>query len=225
MRNTLIGFAVVLALGIVAVYVITEEEENRRKLPILSPNEVNPALVDSSLQNKGSEHYISGFNLINQDGKPVDESIIKDKIVVADFFFTSCPSVCPKMGTQMKRIYDHFKGNDKVILLSHTVWPERDSVPVLKDYSLQYDAEPEQWLFLTGDKPHLYDLARKSYLVAPSLKDTNFTHGSENDFIHTENFVLVDNQKRIRGYYDGTDSTEVNELILDIEELLSRISK
>ena len=125
----------------------------------------------------------------------------------------------------MKRIYNHFKGNDKVILLSHTVLPERDSVPVLKDYSLQYEADPEQWLFLTGDKPHLYDLARKSYLVAPSLKDTNFTHGSENDFIHTENFVLVDNQKRIRGYYDGTDSTEVNELILDIEELLSRISK
>ena len=220
MKNSLLAFATILLLGIVAVYFITKEQEKRRILPVINPNGVNKALVDSSLQQNGIGHTISNFTLINQNGDTVTEAIIKDKIVIADFFFTSCPSICPKMSNQLQRIQTKFIDNDKVIILSHTVWPERDSVPVLNDYASQYGAVPQKWQFLTGNKVHLYDLARKSYLVAPSLKDTNFTHGSENDFVHTENIVLVDSKKRIRGYYDGTDSTEINELILDIEALL-----
>ncbi len=213
----------VIFLGVLAVFYIIQQEESKRKIPILNPNEVNPVLVDSSLHQKGIGHLISGFNLINQNGENVNESVIKNKIVIADFFFTSCPSICPKMTSQLERIQEEFKDDYRIMILSHTVWPERDSVPLLKDYALQYNADKSKWLFLTGDKVHLYDLARKSYLVAPSLTDTNFTHGSENDFVHTENFVLVDSKKRIRGYYDGTDKEEVDELILDIKELLKSL--
>ena len=223
MKNTILAFLGVILLGIAAVFYIINEEDSKRKIPILNPNEVNPVLVDSSLQQKGIGHFISGFSLTNQDGEIVNESIIKNKIVIADFFFTSCPSICPKMTSQLERVQKEFINDDRVMILSHTVWPERDSVPLLKDYALQYNAVKSKWMFLTGDKVHLYDLARKSYLVAPSLTDTNFTHGSENDFVHTENFVLVDSKKRIRGYFDGTDSEEVDELILDIKTLLKKM--
>ena len=223
MKNTILAFLGVILLGIAAVFYIINEEGSKRKIPILNPNEVNPVLVDSSLQQKGIGHFISGFSLTNQDGEIVNESIIKNKIVIADFFFTSCPSICPKMTSQLERVQKEFINDDRVMILSHTVWPERDSVPLLKDYALQYNAVKSKWMFLTGDKVHLYDLARKSYLVAPSLTDTNFTHGSENDFVHTENFVLVDSKKRIRGIFDGTDSEEVDELILDIKTLLKKM--
>ena len=222
MKTRIIAFAAIFILGISVAMIITYEEENKRTLPVLNPNEINPILVDSSLHQKGIGHRISGFQLTNQDNLEVNESIIENKIVVADFFFTTCPSICPKMSNQLKRVHDHFIDNDQLIILSHTVWPEVDSVPVLKDYSLQYDADSSKWQFLTGDKVHLYDLARKSYLVAPSLTDTNFTHGSENDFVHTENIVLVDTEKRIRKYYDGTDAEEIDELILDIESLINQ---
>lgn len=222
MKTRIIAFAVIFILGIAVALVITYEEENKRTLPVLNPNEINPMLVDSALHQKGIGHTITGFNLINQDNEKVNEDLIANKIVIADFFFTTCPSICPKMSNQLKRVHDHFIDSDDIIILSHTVWPEVDSVPVLKDYAIQYEANVEKWQFLTGDKVHLYDLARKSYLVAPSLTDTNFTHGSENDFVHTENIVLVDKQKRIRKYYDGTDSEEIDELILDIESLLDK---
>ncbi len=223
MKKTILAFSAIIFVGVIAIFFIVKEEESKRKIPILNPNDVNPLLVDSSIQSKGIGHLITGFNLINQDGEKVNESVIKDKIVVADFFFTSCPSICPKMTSQLQRVQEEFKNEDRVMILSHTVWPERDSVPLLKNYAEQYNADKSKWLFLTGNKVHLYDLARKSYLVAPSLTDTNFTHGSENDFVHTENFVLVDAKKRIRGYFDGTDKEEVDNLILDIKELLKRM--
>lgn len=222
MKKRLLAFAAVLLAGIGVMLYITYIEENKREIPILNPNEINPVLVDSTLQQKGIGHTILPFELTNQDGEQVTEAIIENKIVVTDFFFTTCPSICPKMSNQLKRVQEHFKGSDQLIILSHTVWPEVDSVSILKDYAIQYDADPKMWQFLTGSKIHLYDLARKSYFVAPSLTDTNFSHGSENDFVHTENIVLVDAQKRIRGYYDGTDASEMDELILDIEALLSK---
>lgn len=222
MKTRIIAFATILIAGIAIAIMITNKEKNKRHLPVLNPNDVNPAFVDSSLHQKGIGHTITGFNLINQDNEKVTEELIANKIVIADFFFTSCPSICSKMSNQLKRVHDHFIDNDEIIILSHTVWPEADSVPVLKDYALQYEANPKRWQFLTGNKVHLYDLARKSYLLAPSLTDTNFTHGSKNDFVHTENIVLVDKQKRIRKYYDGTDSEEIDELILDIESLIQK---
>lgn len=220
MKTRILAFAGVIIIGAIVVVIIVSKQQEKRILPILNPNKINALLVDSTLQEKGIGHTITPFNLINQDGDKVTESIIKDKIVVSDFFFTTCPSICPKMTKQLKRIHDHFIDNDKIMILSHTVWPEVDSVEVLKDYSLRYEANNNRWQFLTGTKVHLYDLARKSYFVAPSLDDTNFNHGGENDFVHTENIVLVDAKKRIRSYYDGTDEQEMSELILDIESLL-----
>lgn len=220
MKARLLAFAAILIVAIGAVYIITKNQEDKRFIPILNPNQINSILVDSTLQQKGIGHTISCFSLINQDGDTVTESLIKDKIVVADFFFTTCPSICPKMSNQLKRVHDHFATSSNIMILSHTVWPEIDSVPVLKDYAIQYEANSERWQFLTGSKVHLYDLARKSYFVAPSLTNEDFTHGSENDFVHTENIVLVDSKKRIRGYYDGTDAEEIDNLILDIETLL-----
>lgn len=220
MKLRIILFSFIILIGISIVLVLNYKNSNKRTLPILNPNNINPTLVDSSLHKKGIGHKLLDFELINQDGDIVTQSIIKNKIVVADFFFTTCQSICPEMSNQLKRVHDHFLNNDKVIILSHTVWPEIDSVSVLKDYSLFYEANPKKWQFLTGEKVHLYDLARKSYLVAPHLEDTTYKHGSENDFVHTENFVLIDNKKRIRKYYDGTDPEEIDELILDIENLL-----
>ncbi len=220
MKTRILAFGGVIIIGAIIVVYMTSLQQQKRLLPILNPNEINPSLVDSSLQQKGIGHLISPFNLIDQDGNSVNESIIDNKIVITDFFFTTCPSICPKMTSQLKRVHDYFIDNDNIIILSHTVWPEVDSVSVLKDYSLQYEANNDRWKFLTGMKVHLYDLARKSYFVAPSIEDTNFKHGDENDFVHTENVVLIDSKKRIRSYYDGTEKLEIDNLILDIEALL-----
>ena len=119
----------------------------------------------------------------------------------------------------MQRLQSEFENDDWLMLVNHTVWPEGDSVATLYEYSQKYEAKPNKWWFLTGDKEQLYTMARKSYLAVPDKADPNFEHGSESDFIHTENFILVDPDKRIRGMYDGTNSDEVSELIKDIYDL------
>ena len=138
-----------------------------------------------------------------------------------NFFFVTCPAICPKMNSQVMRVHNAYNKNDHVIILSHTVWPEVDTPSVLKEYAERYNANTKNWQFLTGDKHELYRLARKSYLVSPSINDTSFDQGGVGDFIHTENVVLIDDKKRIRGFYDGTDSLRVNQLIQDIQLLLS----
>jgi protein SCO1/2 len=162
----------------------------------------------------GSDHKVAGFSLVNQDGNIVTEKNFKDKIYVADFFFTSCQGICPLMGDQMERIAAAFKDNSKILILSHTVKPEEDSVSVLKQYAQSRNADESKWFFVTGKKSVIEDLARNSYFVA-ELGDTTNT-----DFVHTQFFALVDPQKRLRGFYDGTDSVEVNKLIEDIGTLL-----
>lgn len=216
-----IVYLIVIAISVIAVATfILYEQKYERKLPILNPTDVNAALVDSSLQNKGINHTILDFHLTNQNGENVSQEIIKDRVVVANFFFATCPSICPIMNSQLSRVHAEYLKNNNVIILSHTVWPEVDSVEVLKEYGERYNANPKRWQFLTGDKHHLYHLARKSYLVAPSLQDTNFDQGGEGDFIHTENIVLIDKKRRIRGFYDGTNSLEVSQLIQDVQILL-----
>lgn len=162
----------------------------------------------------GSDHTVGNFNLVNQNGSHVTEETFKNKIYVADFFFTTCQGICPLMGDQMERIASEYKDNSKVMILSHTVKPDEDSVPVLNQYAIRRKADNSKWLFVTGKKSVIEDLARNSYLVA-ELGDTSNT-----DFVHTQFFALVDTQKRIRGFYDGTDSVEVNKLLKDIEILL-----
>ncbi|MBL0255990.1 MAG: SCO family protein [Bacteroidetes bacterium] len=162
-----------------------------------------------------TDHTVSSFSFIDQEGKQVTEDAVKGKIFIADFFFTTCQGICPIMSGQMERVYEHYKGDERIHFLSHSVKPLEDSVPVLAAYAREHHADAKQWQFLTGDKSELYDMARKSYLVSVTEGD-----GGPEDFVHTQFFALVDPLRRIRGFYDGTDSTEVNKLIDDIHVLL-----
>lgn len=161
-------------------------------------------------------HTIQNFSFTNQDGKTVTEKDFENSVYVTDFFFTTCHTICPIMSTQMERIANHFKGNKEVKFLSHTVDPEIDTVEQLKSYAIKHNADAKQWMFVTGEKKALYDIARTSYLL-----DASEGNGGPDDFIHTQNFALIDKDKRVRGYYDGTDSTQMNQLIKDIDLLLA----
>lgn len=218
-------FLGITIIAIVVTYFVAFNDFEKETLPILSPRDINPELVDSSLHNRGIGtegiyHQISPFNLVDQHGLEVSENIIKNKVVIVDFFFVSCGSICPIMTKNLKRVHDFYKKNHNVLILSHTVWPEMDSVSVLNNYANEHDANYETWRFLTGDKKELYRLARKDYMVVPVINDPNYQHGSEADFIHTENVVLIDKKKRIRGYYDGTDENAMKKLVSDIGKLL-----
>ncbi len=203
---------IVVIIGIsIAYYMLIQP----KPLKIYNPSDINPKLVDESVQDVSINHRVGAFNLIDQEGNTTTELNFKDKIYVTDFFFVTCPTICPKMATQMLRVYDEFKENDNILLLSHTVMPVEDSVPVLKEYADKLGVDANKWKFVTGKKEHIYDLARKTYFAAVTEGD-----GGIDDFIHTENFVLVDKEKRLRGFYDGTSEKEVDRLIKDIYTLL-----
>ena len=184
-------------------------------MPVYNPSQLDERLVDESIQRQGTGHRTLPFALINQNADTITEQAVEGKIFVADFFFTTCPSICKDMAVQKRRLQEAFKDDDRFMLLSHTVTPEVDSVPVMKEYADLQGAIPGKWELLTGDKPQIYKLARESYF---SVLDEG-GNGDENDFIHTENFVLVDTKKRIRGFYDGTSEEEVNQLMEDIKLL------
>jgi protein SCO1 len=163
-------------------------------------------------------HKVRGFSFTNQEGQTVTEDIVKGKVFVVEYFFTTCKGICPKMNENMSKVYQAFRGNDNVKILSHSVDPKRDTVAAMKEYSLRFDADPKQWYFLTGDKKELYNMARYSYLV--TAVDDTAAVDIASDFIHTDRFVLVDQEGRIRGQYEGTQDATVNLLITDIKELL-----
>ncbi len=185
----------------------------KEMLKIYQPADVSTELVDSTLQYVKKYHIIANFSLINQNGKTITQADYKDKIYVADFFFTTCQTICPIMTDHMVKIQEELKDDDEVLLLSHTVTPEIDSVGQLKRYALEKGVNDSKWNLVTGDKKEIYNLARKSYLAA---KDVPY---SENDLVHTENFILVDKKKRIRGFYDGTDPEAIEKLLADIQIL------
>ena len=219
MKRVLAVF-IIFVSGVCAILYINYSFMKIKKLPVLSPCDVNPELYDTSLYRNCIGHKIKNFNLIDQLNRKVTLENLKDKIVIADFFFVSCPSICPLMTKNLKKVHDRFKNNTDILILSHTVWPEMDSVEILFEYANRYNVNHDTWRFLTGKKKELYRMARKSYLVAPDLNDRNFIHGSSADFIHTENIVLVDTKQRIRGFYDGTDAEDLNTLLVDIESLM-----
>ena len=210
-------FSVIFFTGVFIVYFITLDA---RTLPIYNPYQLNPDVVDVSMQNVTKDHKIADFSLIDQEGKTVTENDFEGKIYVADFFFTTCQSICPKMSGQMQRLSVEFEEDDELKFISHTVYPEVDSVPLLKAYAKDYGANRNKWELVTGDKKQIYDLARKSYFAVTTEGD-----GGEGDFIHTENFVLVDKEKRLRGFYDGTKPEEIDQLIEDIEILKNEYAK
>lgn len=191
----------------------------QERLPIYEPSMINPELVDSTLHYKRKYHTIADFELINQNAETITQKDYQGKIYVADFFFTTCPSICPIMTKNMAEIQDSFMDDNEILLLSHSVTPKIDSVPQLKKYALEKGVIDSKWNLVTGDKKHIYELARKSYFAV--LNDGD---GGPFDMIHTENFILVDKKGRIRGTYDGTSAEEVEKLINDISILKASYS-
>ena len=182
-----------------------------RRLPIYQPAMVNYELVDSTLQHQKKFHRIDNFSLQNQNGELITQANYQEKIYVADFFFTTCPTICPIMTKNMAAVQEAFLNDPQVMLLSHSVTPQIDSVAQLKKYALEKGVKDQKWNLVTGDKKQIYRLARKSYLAVK--EDGN---GGPYDMIHTENFILVDPEKRIRGFYDGTNPDEIQTLLEDI---------
>lgn len=162
-------------------------------------------------------HKVDTFAFINQDGKVFTNQDMDGKIYVVEYFFTTCKGICPKLNEHMSKVYAQFRGQHDIAFLSHTVNPQTDTAAQLKRYAQSYDADPEQWNFLTGDRRKLYDMAINSYLVA-AVDDTTKKDVLP-DFIHTKYFVLVDKEKHVRGLYDGTDVGSVQQLIGDIKIL------
>ena len=186
---------------------------------IFNPTDIDSRLVDSSLLRIGHGHSVQDFSFINQYGESITEADVRNKVYVVDYFFTTCGSICPIMTGQMKRVQAAYLNEKDVLILSHTVWPEVDTVEQLLRYAQEKAVVRGKWHLLTGNKEKLYELARKSYFVLKPTEADDVGDGNS-DFIHTNNFVLVDQKRRIRGYYDGTDSTEVSNLIRDIGILL-----
>jgi protein SCO1/2 len=206
--------AVLLMLSAVIIYLFYNALKPKAVLPIYQPSMVNPELVDSTLQFVKKYHTITDFSLTNQNGRTVTQDDYRDKIYIADFFFTTCPSICPIMTKNMARIQEQILNQNDVLLLSHSVTPEIDTVAQLKKYALEKGVIDTKWNLVTGDKKQIYELARKSYLAVKTDGD-----GGQYDMIHTENFILVDKERRIRGFYDGTKAEEVAHLIADLETL------
>lgn len=208
-------FAIVfICLAAVIMYLFYEALQPQKMLAIYQPSMVNPELVDSTLQFKRKYHTIAGFSLTNQNGETITQQDYEDKIYIADFFFTTCPTICPIMTKNMADIQERIKNDDEVMLLSHSVTPQIDSVAQLKKYALEKGVDDRKWNLVTGDKKQIYELARKSYLAVKEDGD-----GGPYDMIHTENFILVDKKQRIRGFYDGTKKEDVDKLMKDLEIL------
>jgi len=211
-RKFIIGFVVFSVITLTLFYFALKPSKS---LPIFNPADVNPELVDSTVQYKSKYHTIADFSFTNQNGDIITQKDYEGKVYVADFFFTTCKSICPKMTTNLVDVQKEFLDNPKVKLLSFTVMPDIDSVTVLKEYAKINGVIAPKWNLVTGDKKAIYTMARKSFLAVKQGKPDELY-----DMVHTENFVLVDSKKRVRGFYDGTNKEEIKRLIEDINWLL-----
>ncbi|MGE5943489.1 MAG: SCO family protein [Flavobacteriales bacterium] len=208
-------FAIVFGvISIIIVTLIYNTLNVYQPLAVYQPEMVNPELVDSTLQNQRKYHKIADFSLINQNGKTITQDDYKNKIYVVDFFFTTCQTICPIMTSNMADVQKEIMNDDEVMLLSHTVTPEIDNVQQLKRYAKEKGVDDTKWNLVTGDKKQIYELARKSYLAVKNNGD-----GGAFDMIHTENFMLIDKKRQIRGFYDGTKSEDIERLLDDIKTL------
>ncbi|MBP6182017.1 SCO family protein [Flavobacterium sp.] len=207
-------FGVLLVFSIITIYSFYVALKPSKTLPIYNPSDVNPELVDSTVQYISKYHTIADFSFVNQNGKTITQKDYEGKVYVADFFFTTCGSICPKMTTNLVDVQKAIINNPKVMLLSHTVFPEIDSIPVLKAYAIKNGVVDSKWNLVTGDKKAIYTMARKSYLAVKLGRPEQLY-----DMVHTENFVLVDTKRRVRGFYDGTKKEDMKRLIEDINFL------
>ena len=210
-------FGCFLLLVFISIYILL----NQKQLPVITPRDVNSELVDSLVQHIGYKHKIAPFSFTNQNGEKVTNKDYEGKIYVADFFFTTCQTICPKMTDNMVWLQDKIKDNPKVKLLSHSVFPDEDTVEVLKKYANEKGVIDSKWNLVTGNQNEIYKIARQSYLVVKTGKPEEMF-----DMVHTENFVLVDQKGRIRGFYNGLnidkkvkDEKNLTQLLEDIEFL------
>lgn len=207
-------FKILSTLVLIVFISLTSCQNKQDALPILGHQSIEG--TDTTF------HQIADFAFIDQDSQLVTNATFSNQIYVADFFFISCPTICPVMKKQMIRVYEKFKDNPEVALLSHTIDPRHDSVSVLKEYATQLGIETSKWHMVTGKTETIYDIALKSYMVT-AMEDS--TAKDEGGIIHSGAFLLVDKNRRIRGQYDGTKEEEVDQLIKDIEKLLKENAK
>ena len=213
----IVSFFVIFSTSVaVAYFMYFKPEED---LPIYQPSELNPALVDASAM-RTEDHRVLDFELVNHLGDTVTLADVQGQILVVDFFFSRCATICPLMTKNLQRIHDRLEPTMPVRILSHSVTPQADSVSVLHRYAEKHGANPDLWWFLTGEKMEIYRLARKSYFSCLDEGDGGFQ-----DFVHTENIVLVDDKGRLRGFYDGTDSDSMSHLFNDLGLLLEKKSE
>lgn len=207
MAKILIAFFMILGIAFLGYYYkVNHDVHNERKLSAL------PVIEGDR------NHHVGPFSFTNQDGKVITNADVKGKVCVVSYFFATCKGICPRMNENMTQIYKAYRGNKDVIILSHTVDPKKDTVAALKAYSLRFDADPTQWMFLTGSKKELYDMARYSYLI--NAQEDTVGVNIENDFIHDEHYSLVDRHGRIRGFYNGLEQSDIKKLTEDIKSLL-----
>lgn len=216
MNKKSITLLAVLLFPSILYIILATGKQNFIHLQYFGPKEVVYKKINGKTKPDTSYFTVPPFNFINQSGKIITEQDYKNRIYVADFFFTSCKSICPKMATQLFEVQEKFKDYDSVLILSHTVNPEKDSVSVLAQYAEKVHANSKKWNLVTGDKTKIYDIARNGYFVTAMKGD-----GGPDDFIHTETFILIDKEKHIRGIYDGTSTKDVNRLIDEIKVLLA----
>ena len=208
-------FAIVFGvISIIIIAIIYNTLNVYQPLPIYQPAMVSTELVDSTIQHQKKYHKIADFSLTNQNGKTITQNNYKNKIYVADFFFTTCQTICPIMTNHMVEIQKEIVNDPDVMLLSHSVTPEIDTVAQLKRYAEEKGVNDKKWNLVTGNKKEIYKLARKSYLAVKDNGD-----GGPFDMVHTENFMLIDKKRQIRGFYDGTNPKDIDRLLEDIRIL------
>lgn len=208
-------FAIVFGvISIIIIAIIYNTLNVYQPLPIYQPTMVSTELVDSTIQHQKKYHKIADFSLTNQNGKTITQNTYKDKIYVVDFFFTTCQTICPIMTDHMVEIQKEIIDDPDVMLLSHSVTPEIDNIAQLKRYAEKKGVNSKKWNLVTGDKKEIYKLARKSYLAVKDNGD-----GGPFDMVHTENFMLIDKKRQIRGFYDGTNAEDIDRLLEDIQIL------
>ena len=205
-----------VAIFLVALVVFSQCEQTESRLPILGRKEIKNVEFDGQIKADTIYHTIPAFSFVNQNGEVVTEETFRDKIYIADFFFTTCPTICPIMKTQMLRVYEKYEDNPDVMILSHTIDPKHDSVAVLYEFADRLGVSSEKWHFVTGDQDSIYDIGQNSYMVT-ARQDPDEPGG----YLHSGAFLIVDKQRRIRGIYDGTKEDKVDQLLKDIDKLLS----
>jgi protein SCO1/2 len=193
---------------------------NKGKLPILGRKSIQEIIVNETMTYDTTYHTIADFSFINQDSVIVTNETFKNKIYVADFFFTTCPTICPIMKTQMLRVYNYFEDNDQIMFLSHTIDPEYDTVALLHNFSNRLGVSSAKWHFVTGPKEEIYRIGQNFYMVT-AMEDDSEPGG----YLHSGAFILVDRDRRIRGMYDGTNEDQVDRMINDIPMLIKEYDK